>query len=435
MADESSRRGNGVLGDEQSGEHGTHRHRRPRAPRGTSFKLGVAAAVIAALAIAAGVTGLTLTAGTTPSQRTAEMHGTGQGGAGQGGAGQGGVGQGGVGRASTPFRVRSVTPASGSARLSGALSVQVSFTGAVAGDSATPELSPSVAGQWQVSGRQLTFTPNVPLPPSTRFTLRIPAGNAGVRSAAGRFLARALTTHFKTAGYSQLRLAQVLAALGYLPLAWQPGAGDRMTSDPAGGQVASQPEMAYSPPSGSFTWQHGYPAALRAQWRPGRANPLVQGAVMAFRAQHRMAITPRTGQRFWSRLFAAAQAGQRNPVGYTYALARKSSPETLTIWHDGHVVLRSLANTGIPVAPTASGTFPVYLRYRFQIMRGTNPDGSQYADPVSYVAYFNGGDAVHYFPRGSYGFQQSLGCVELPYGAAQRAWPFLTYGSLVTVTG
>jgi hypothetical protein len=77
----------------------------------------------------------------------------------------------------------------------------------------------------------------------------------------------------------------------------------------------------------------------------------------------------------------------------------------------------------------------VYLRYSFQIMKGTNPDGSKYADPVSFVAYFNGGDAVHYFPRSSFGWPQSLGCVELPYTQAQRAWPYLTYGSLVTVAG
>ena len=67
-------------------------------------------------------------------------------------------------------------------------------------------------------------------------------------------------------------------------------------------------------------------------------------------------------------------------------------------------------------------------------MRGTNPDGSKYADPVQYVAYFRAGEAVHYFPRGSYGFPQSLGCVELALGDAAKAWPFLTYGSLVTVT-
>jgi lipoprotein-anchoring transpeptidase ErfK/SrfK len=97
--------------------------------------------------------------------------------------------------------------------------------------------------------------------------------------------------------------------------------------------------------------------------------------------------------------------------------------------------MHTLANTGIPAAPTADGTSPVYLRYRFQIMRGTNPDGSKYADPVAYVAYFSAGEAVHYFPRGSYGSPQSLGCVELPYTQAQKVWPYLTYGSLVTVTG
>ena len=53
---------------------------------------------------------------------------------------------------------------------------------------------------------------------------------------------------------------------------------------------------------------------------------------------------------------------------------------------------------------------------------------------MSYVSYFDGGEAVHYFPRGSYGFPQSLGCVELPLNDAKRAWPYLTYGSLVTVT-
>jgi lipoprotein-anchoring transpeptidase ErfK/SrfK len=116
-------------------------------------------------------------------------------------------------------------------------------------------------------------------------------------------------------------------------------------------------------------------------------------------------------------------------------VASKSLPETLTIWHDGRQVFRSLANTGIPVSPTVDGTFPVYQKFRFQIMRGVNPDGSSYADPVSYVSYFNGGDAVHYFPRGSYGFQQSLGCVELPYSSAEQAYPYLTYGSLVTVAG
>jgi hypothetical protein len=49
------------------------------------------------------------------------------------------------------------------------------------------------------------------------------------------------------------------------------------------------------------------------------------------------------------------------------------------------------------------------------------------------VAYFNGGDALHYMPRTSYGDPQSLGCVELPLTAASIIWPYMTLGSIVTV--
>jgi hypothetical protein len=96
-------------------------------------------------------------------------------------------------------------------------------------------------------------------------------------------------------------------------------------------------------------------------------------------------------------------------------VASESDPESLTVWHDGVVVETTPANTGGTGTPTAQGTFPVYLRLRNQVMRGTDPDGATYADPVQFVAYFNGGDALHYMPRASYGDPQSLGCVELPY--------------------
>ena len=77
----------------------------------------------------------------------------------------------------------------------------------------------------------------------------------------------------------------------------------------------------------------------------------------------------------------------------------------------------------------------MYLRYTSTTMSGTNPDGSHYDDPgVPWVSYFNGGDAVHGFLRGSYGSPQSLGCVELPYSTAQGAYDLMNYGTLVTVT-
>ena len=386
-------------------------------PRSLAFKLALGVAVLAALAILAGTAVLAVMAS---SARPAN------------GAHQAAARH--AAAMARPLRVVSITPEAGARRVSGATTIQVTFSAPLARRSADPALRPAAPGSWQATGRTVTFTADVPLRPSTRFTLRIPAGRSGVRSEAGGMLSRPVTSYFSTAAYSRLRLAELLSTLGYLPLSWSPGAGGRLSGDP-GGRGGSQQEMAYSPPPGTFTWQRGYPAALRSQWDQDVANPLVRGAVMAFKAQHDMAVTPVTGRTFWRKLFDAAERGQRNSLGYTYAVASKASPETLTIWHNGRVVMRSFANTGIPVRPTANGTFPVYLRYRFQVMRGTNPDGSHYADPVSFVAYFNGGDAVHYFPRGAYGYEQSLGCVELPYAEAEQAWPYLTYGSLVTVTG
>ena len=333
-----------------------------------------------------------------------------------------------------PIRLTSLTPSAGSVDVTGATTVQINLSAPVAVNSAMPQISPATPGRWLISGNMLTFTPHTSFAPATSFTIRIPAGVDGLRSVAGGTLARSAVVRFRTERYSTVRLAQLLSLLGYLPLSWLRERGQVMAGMTGAGLPAQQ-AMAFSPPAGVFTWHPGYPATLRSQWRIDASSPVIRGAVMAFQAQHGITINGAVSPRLWSALFAAVDSGQRNTVGYSYAVASKGSPERLTIWHDGQVVLRSLTNTGVAVAPTASGTFPVYLRYRNTIMSGTNPDGSHYADPVSFVSYFNGGDAVHYFARGSYGWPQSLGCVELPYQAAARAWPLLTYGSLVTVTG
>jgi len=98
-----------------------------------------------------------------------------------------------------------------------------------------------------------------------------------------------------------------------------------------------------------------------------------------------------------------------------YVFVAKTLPETTTVYQNGVVAYTSLANTGVTGAETASGTFPVFLRYQVTTMTGTNPDGSKYSDPgIPWVSYFNGGDALHGFVRSSYGFPQSDGCVEMP---------------------
>ena len=202
---------------------------------------------------------------------------------------------------------------------------------------------------------------------------------------------------------------EVLAALGYSPLSWSPQ---------------------------GFRWRWAPPPTLSALWSPGQNGPIATGAIMSFEA---VAGLPTNGTISAAEIGALQGAADdpsgadANPYGFSYAVASESDPESLTVWHDGVVVETTPANTGGTGTPTAQGTFPVYLRLRNQVMRGTDPDGATYADPVQFVAYFNGGDALHYMPRASYGDPQSLGCVELPLTAASIIWPYMALGSVVTV--
>jgi hypothetical protein len=328
----------------------------------------------------------------------------------------------------TPLQVESVTQGGAVTGTNGASPVRVTLTAPLASNSPMPDVDPATPGTWAKAGTTLTFTPSTPFWPGTRVHVTLAGGQHGLRSAAGGLLAKTTTERFSTAHWSSLRLKQMLAQLGYLPLKWKPQNATAFQPD----NVATELAAVYSPPAGTFTWKKGYPSILTSFWG-GKSSLIMQGAIRAFQSNHGLTMTGVMTPALWRDVVNAAAAGKANPSGYTYALASKASPETLTVWHNGHIVMHTLANTGIPAAPTADGTFPVYLRYAFQIMKGTNPDGSHYADPVAWVAYFNGGDAVHYFPRGYYGAPQSLGCVELPYAQAHFVWPYLTYGSLVTV--
>jgi peptidoglycan hydrolase-like protein with peptidoglycan-binding domain len=335
----------------------------------------------------------------------------------------------------TPLSVVSVTPAKGTKSVDGTAPVRVQFSTALAPDSPMPTITPKISGNWLTDGADaVKFVPTRGFGQYLHIKVHVPSGTAGVRGSKGQLLTHGRTVRFETGGYSSVRLAELLAQLGYLPLTWTPSAGQ---TAPAVGDhdTAAQLTAAYSPPEGSFAWKHGYPRELRSFWDGGSPSGLiVHGAVMAFESDHGIVLDGLAGPEVWKALLTAADTDQANTHGYTYARASQVEPESLTVWHDGHIVLHTAANTGIPAAPTTVGTAAVYLRYRNQIMRGTNPDGSKYADPVQFVAYFRAGEAVHYFPRYSYGFQQSLGCVELPLSTAAEAWPYLTYGSLVTVT-
>jgi hypothetical protein len=221
----------------------------------------------------------------------------------------------------------------------------------------------------------------------------------------GYWIAYGATAPLNTA----LGQEEVLAQLGYSPLSWS---------------------------SQGFQWRWAPPATLRALWSPGQDGVIAQGAIMAFESVAGLPTDGAISAAEINALQAAADdpsGPDANPNGFSYAVASETDPESLTVWHNGVVIEITPANTGGAGTLTALGSFPVYLRLRNQVMRGTNPDGGTYADPVQFVAYFNGGDALHYMPRTSYGDPQSLGCVELPLTAASTIWPYMTLGSIVTV--
>jgi peptidoglycan hydrolase-like protein with peptidoglycan-binding domain len=277
-----------------------------------------------------------------------------------------------------------------------------------------PRLVPAMSGHWrQVDPHTLTFRPT-----GLGFGL---GGTVEVRLPRRSLL-------WRVAGGSTLRLQELLAKLGYLPVNWRSGDDSQPTP-------ASEVAAAVSAPHGTFSWRYpDTPASLRTLWKPGSWNVVTQGAVMRFENEHGMGTDGVAGPHVWRMLLHDDLKNRRSNAGYNYVFVHETVPQSLSLWHDGRVILTSPGNTGIAQAPTAPGTWPVFEHIPVGTMSGTNPDGSHYHDPgIRWISYFHGGDALHEFPRASFGTPQSLGCVELPEAAAARIWPFTPIGTLVTI--
>ncbi|HET8751564.1 MAG TPA: L,D-transpeptidase family protein [Gaiellaceae bacterium] len=277
-----------------------------------------------------------------------------------------------------------------------------------------PTLEPATPGHWrQVDSHTLSFQPG-----GFGFGL---GGHVHVR-----LPGQSLT--WSVAAGSTLRLQEILARLGYLPLGWRPDTDPPPT--PAG-EVAA----AVSPPHGTFSWRYAQtPSSLRTLWKPGAWNVVTQGAVMRFEDEHGLATDGVAGPQVWRALLRDDLSGRRSDAGYSYVFVHETVPQSLSLWHNGRVIVTSPGNTGIAQAPTAPGTWPVFEHIPVGTMSGTNPDGSHYHDPgIRWISYFHGGDALHAFPRASFGTPQSLGCVELPLAAAAQVWPYTPIGTLVTI--
>jgi hypothetical protein len=295
--------------------------------------------------------------------------------------------------------------------------------------SSRPRLTPSVAGRWlTANSHTLEFRPaGFGAPLGTQLHVQLPHSVA-VTSGGGRLRSTSQLAWSVPAG-STLRLHQLLAQAGYLPVAW------KATGAPVARTPAAEARAAVQPPGGSFHWRYGHtPHQLEAIWSPDRASVVTKGALMKFESLNGLTADGVAGATVWRKLLAYAVAGKHLNEGYSYVYVRREVPETMTLWHAGRTILVSPANTGISGAETALGTYPVFEHMPEGTMSGTNPDGSHYEDPgIKWISYFNGGDALHNFDRSSFGTPQSLGCVELPLAASARIYPYTPIGTLVTV--
>ncbi len=283
-----------------------------------------------------------------------------------------------------------------------------------------PRLSLRQSGSWvQTDSHTLEFHPTGDGAPfDADETVRFPKP---VRVLGG--------TTWHVAPASFLRLQQLLAQLGYLPVTWSSAADDVALTKRA--ELAA----ATAPPAGTFSWRYpNTPPELTALWKPGEPNTITRGAVMMFQHDHRLTVDAIAGPKVWHALIADALAGKLKLGGYSYVYVHRNVPQLLTLWHSGHVVLTSPGNTGVPAAPTPLGTWPVFEHIPVGRMSGTNPNGTHYDDPgIQWISYFHGGEALHAFTRASFGTPQSLGCVELPLAEAAKVWPYTPIGTLVTI--
>lgn len=324
------------------------------------------------------------------------------------------------------FSVVSTDPAPSATDVASNATLTVRFSAPVTPSGPEPSLDPPVAGHWRrTSPDTLSYELAAPLVPSTAEILGVPGGSSGVRGAGGQRLPATRTVHFTVATGSTLRLQQLLAQLGYLPLAYAPPS------------PAPAPQDMAQPQPGSLTWRWQMPSNLTSLWSTGSPGVITKGAVMMFEHQNGLTVDGLPGPKVWSALLADVAAGKGDTTPYTYVLVTKTLPEHLTVFVNGALQFSGVpVNTGAPGATTPDGTFEVFEHVVASDMKGTNVTGSTYTDPtVPWASYFHTGDALHGFSRAAYGYPQSNGCVEMPIPIAGQVWPYTPIGTLVTVQG
>jgi lipoprotein-anchoring transpeptidase ErfK/SrfK len=302
----------------------------------------------------------------------------------------------------------------------------VRLSGVPAAGSPRPTVSPAVAGAWTMVGDSEYFTPASTLEPCSTYQLSIPAS---IQATGQTPLGKSRKLTLQVACPPVKAFQQALARLGYLPYTFHSLYGIHL---PSGAETRSAAaHHAFHPPTGALVANvHDAPPLAY-----GQLDETTQGALTTFEADHGIE-SGASNERIWLSLLAAETVGRRDPSPYTFVTVSESSPETLEVHKGNDVVLSSPANTGVPGAETPQGVFPIFARDVSTTMIGTDTDGTKYDIPdVPWVNYFNGGDAVHGYERGSYGSPQSNGCVELPIATSKTVFGMLALGDIVYITG
>jgi peptidoglycan hydrolase-like protein with peptidoglycan-binding domain len=310
--------------------------------------------------------------------------------------------------------------------VNGAEPLLVTLSAAPAADSPAPTLRPAVAGTWRTVGDSAVFTPTSTLMPCSTYTLTVWANTIATGHSR---LGKRRTIGLNVPCPSTAALQQSLARLGYMGASFHSLYAVHIA---AGRETRREAAVhMFHPPRGVLVPDPSDAPAVET----GRLDETTRGALTVYQSHHGLEPTGEPNYATWASLLAAETAYHRNPSPYTWVTVSESIPETLEVHRGHHVVLSTPANTGVPGAETAQGIFPIFSRFTSTTMTGTNPDGSHYSDPgVPWVNYFNGGDAVHGFPRGSYGTPQSNGCVELPIETAHTVFDMLQLGDIVVVS-
>lgn len=248
----------------------------------------------------------------------------------------------------------------------------------------------------------------------------------------------------------------------------------------------------------AFLWSVPQPLQLAADqyaWNP--ENPFIRSAIIQFERQngilHPLGVSEgHLHPQVIRTLFSVHAVRNHDPFQWVYVTKASGTrqPEQLHVWEHGltlapasfgHVVKgfaihnnwvwATVVNTGV-LGSTPDGTYPIYQRLPHTTMRGVFPipiswaayhalagqqvpqwGGSSlmqpargmvgdhpvrwqpYDDPgILWVNYFDRGRGIHYYPRASYGFPQSAGCVEEPYQNAPITYHLLHYGVPVTIS-